>query len=143
MHKAEMNFIVPNSLEAISVYESVFEVSDVEPTDYEKGLNEVRFKLQDMQLHILDENPDYDMYAPKKEAVFPIWVNLTVSDITNTLKKAEAEGFSTIQPLTDIPEFGVKNAVIEDPFGYQWMLHEVYESKTKEELAQAMDEKFN
>lgn len=143
MQKAELDFIVPDSLEVITVYQAVFEVSDIEPTDYEKGLNEVRFKLQDMQMHILDENPDYDMYAPKKDAAFPIWVNLTVTDIKDTLEKAEVNGFSLVQPLTDIPEFGVKNAVIKDPFGYQWMLHEVYESKTTEELNQAMDKKFS
>lgn len=143
MHKAELDFIVPNSLEAITVYQSVFEVSDIEPTDYEKGLNEVRFKLQEMQMHILDENPDYNMYAPKQDVTFPIWVTLTVSDIKETLQKAVDNGFSLVQPLTDIPEFGVKNAVIKDPFGYQWMLHEVYGSKTTEELNQAMEKKFS
>lgn len=143
MKTAELDFIVPNSLEAVTLYQSVFEVTNVEATQYEKGLNEVRFSLHGLKMHILDENPDYEMYAPKKDQLFPIWVNVTVSDINETLKRADTSGFSLLQPLTDIPEFGVKNAVIKDPYGYQWMLHEVYETKTTEELNKAMDEKFN
>lgn len=143
MKTAELDFIVPDTLEAITLYQSVFDVTEVDATQYEKGLNEVRFNLHGLMMHILDENPAYNMYAPKKDQLFPIWVNVTVSDINETLKKAEDGNFTIIQPLTDIPEFGVKNAVIKDPFGYQWMLHEVYQNKTKEELDKVMDEKFS
>ncbi|MNN99257.1 hypothetical protein D3C81_2188490 [compost metagenome] len=39
-----------------------------------------------------------------------------------------AKGGKEIQPVTEMPEMGIANAMFEDPAGYIWMLHQI--SKT-------------
>jgi PhnB protein len=49
-----------------------------------------------------------------------------VPDIAATYAKAISEGCTEIQPVTEIPDFGVSNAIFSDPFGHIWMLHQVH-----------------
>lgn len=143
MQNIELDMIVTDSLAALEKYRSVFDLNVIQATSYDLGLNEAIFSIYDFTIHLLDENPAYDLIAPKENQVFPFWINVTVSDIQDTFNKALFAGFTEIQPVTQLPDFGVSNAVLQDPFGYQWMLHQVNEEKSSEELEEIMEKKFN
>jgi uncharacterized glyoxalase superfamily protein PhnB len=82
------------------------------------------FGIYDTRFHLLDENPQYQLAAPKPGDPKPMWVNVIVPDINATFAKALAAGCVETQPVTEIPGFDVVNATFSDPFGYSWMLHE-------------------
>jgi len=117
-------------------------VERVEATAYEKGLNEAVFTLFGTRFHLLDENPEYGLLAPKEGERKPMWLNVFVPDIKATFEKAIESGFNEIQPITEMPEMGVSNAVCADPFGYVWMLHQIHREVSFKERTKIWDEKL-
>lgn len=125
MHISEVNFVVKNALTSLDFYQKVFEVEEVEVGDFILGQNEVAIRVDNLYFRILDENPDFQMFAPTEESSVHSWFNIIVSDIEYSYAQAVAEGAKEIQAVKELPEMGIKNAVFKDPFGYVWLLHEV------------------
>lgn len=132
----EFDFVVSDSLAALKLYESIFEVERVEVTDMPKGLNEVVFNLYGTRFHMLDQNPEYQLEAPQPGARLPFWFNVMVPDIKKHHDAALKAGCTEIQPVTEMQEFGVSNSAFADPFGYQWMLHQMHREVSFEERMQ-------
>jgi PhnB protein len=137
----EIDMIVRDSLEALALYEKIFEIQRVEVSDFPKGENEVIFTLYGVRFHMLDENPKFGLKAPDPDKPQTIWFNILVPDIKKTFFKAIHSGCSEIQPVTEIPDFGVSNAIFNDGFGYQWMLHQVHKVVSFEERTRLWEEK--
>jgi PhnB protein len=129
----EIDFVVEDCLQACALYQKIFDIEPIEGTDFPTGENEVVFTLYGTRFHLLDENPEFQLIAPKPGDPKPIWFNITVQDIASTYDKAISEGCIEIQPVTEIPDFGVSNAIFSDPFGYLWMLHQVHKEVSFEE----------
>lgn len=137
----EIDMIVTDSLSALALYNIIFEIEPIEVTDYPKGENEVVFSLFGVRFHLLDENPQFEMIAPKPGDPKPIWFNILVSDIADTFSKAITAGCTEIQPVTEMPDYGVSNAMFSDPFGYLWMLHQVHREVSFEERKKLWEER--
>ena len=140
MTRVEIDFVVTDSLKALELYESIFEVQQVEATAYETGLNEVVFTMYGARFHMLDENPAYQLVAPKPGDPKPMWINVAVPDIKSTYGKAMAAGCDEIQPITEMEAFGVSNAMFTDPFGYVWMIQQIHREVSFEERCRIYDE---
>ncbi|MDR0553182.1 MAG: VOC family protein [Treponema sp.] len=134
----EIDMVVTNCLSALNLYEEVFGAKKIEATSYQEGLNEAVFTIYGTRFHLLDENSEFSLNAPK-EGVLPLWCNVSVEDIVSTFEKAKAAGFTVIQPLNDMQELGVINAIVKDPFGYVWMLHQVVKEVSFEERCKIME----
>lgn len=138
----EIDMVVTNSIEALELYNNIFEIEVVESTSFDKGLNEAVFTMYGVRFHLLDENPQYQMIAPKEGDSKPMWVNVLVLDIKDTYKKAMDAGCTEIQPVTELTDFGVSNAVFSDKFGYVWMLHQIHREVSFEERIKIFEEKI-
>ena len=138
---AEIDMVVPESLKALALYKKIFDMEPIEVTDFSKGENEVIFSLYGVRFHLLDENPQFEMVAPKPGDAKPIWFNIMVPDIDGTFSKALNEGCTQVQPVTEMKEMGVSNALFIDPFGYLWMLHQVHEEVSFEERKKLWEER--
>jgi PhnB protein len=138
---AEIDFVVSNSLKALDLYEKIFNLERIEVTDFPKGENEVIFSLYGVRFHMLDENPEFQMIAPKPGDPKPIWFNIMLPDIVETFSKAISVGCTEVQPVTEMKEMGVSNAIFIDPFGYLWMLHQVHEEVGFEERKKIWEER--
>ena len=138
----EIDFVVRDSLKALELYESVFEIQRVEVTGYETGKNEAVFTMYGTRFHMLDENPDFMLIAPKEGDPKPMWVNIVVPDIRETYGKAMTAGCSVIQPVTEMEALGISNAMFSDPFGYIWMLHQAHREVSFEERCRIMEEQM-
>ena len=138
MKNVEIDFVVNDSRVALESYERIFEVERIEVTELPKGQNEAVFNIYGTRFHILDENPEYHLIAPKSGTPTSIWFNVVVQDIRETYSKAIAAGCNEIQPVTEMPEMGAANAMFADPFGYVWMLHQIYRETSFEERMQHM-----
>ena len=137
----EIDMVVSDSVKALELYERVFGVERVEITAYEKGLNEAVFTLFGTRFHLLDENQEYGLLAPKEGERKPMWLNVLVPDIMAVFGKAVEYGCAEIQPITEMPEMGASNAIISDPFGYMWMLHQIHREVNFEERTKIWDER--
>ena len=137
----EIDFVVQDSLKALELYEKIFDIERIEVTDFPKGENEVVFSLYDVRFHMLDENPQFQMIAPKPGDPKPMWFNIMVPNIEVTFAKAIKEGCTQVQPVTEMKEMGVSNAIFADPFGYLWMLHQVHKEVSFEERKRIWEER--
>ncbi len=138
----EIDMVVADSLKALALYESIFDVERVEVTSFEKGRNEAVFNMYGTRFHLLDENVEYQMVAPKPGDPKPMWLNVLVSDIRETFSKAMDAGCTQVQPVTEMKEMGGINAIFIDPFGYLWMLHQIVTVVSFEERTQILKEKM-
>lgn len=136
----EIDLVVTDSLQALELYEKIFEVERVEVTDFPRGENEVIFTLYGVRFHMLDENPKFQLIAPKPDDPKTIWFNIVVPDIKETYSKAMSLGCTEVQPVTELPDYGVSNAIFSDPFGYLWMLHQVHQEVSFEERIRLWEE---
>ena len=137
----EIDMVVTDSLKALALYEKIFDLERLEVTSFSQGENEVIFSLYGVRFHMLDENPDFELMAPKPGDPKPIWFNIMVADIEETYTKAMDAGCTGMQPVTEMPDFGVSNAIFTDEFGYVWMLHQVHREVSREEREQIWKEK--
>lgn len=129
----EIDMVVTESLKALELYEKIFEIERIEVTNLSKGENEVIFNLFGVRFHMLDENEAFGLRAPDSEHPNTIWFNVLVPDIYETFKKAMDAGCTVMQPVTELPDYGVSNAMFTDQFGYLWMLHQMHKVVSLEE----------
>lgn len=141
MTGVEIDMVVTDSLKALEFYKNIFEIEPIEVTNFPKGENEVIFTLYGVRFHMLDENPQFSLIAPTIDNPKTVWFNILVSDIKETYAKAISSDCIEIQPLTELPQYGVANAIFSDPFGYQWMLHQVYKEVSFEDRIELWEEK--
>ncbi len=133
--------VITDSLKALELYQRVFDLQCVEVTNFPRGENEVIFTLYGVRFHMLDENPKFGLKAPILDEPQSIWFNILVPDIRETFSKAISAGCIEIQPVTELPDYGVSNAIFRDAFGYQWMLHQIYKEVSFEERTRLWEEK--
>ena len=138
----EIDFVVKDSKVALEQYSSIFEVVIVEATDFKVGNNEAVFTIYGTRFHILDENPEYQLFAPKEDSNQSFWFNVVVTSIQVVFDKAVAAGATIIQPITKIEEMGISNAMFLDSFGYVWMLHEIHQEVSFEDRVEILSEDF-
>jgi len=129
----EIDFVVTDSLAALDLYERIFEVERVEVTNLSRGQNEAVFTIYGVRFHMLDENPDFELVAPKPGMPQSFWFNVMVPDIQKLHRDALDAGCTEIQPVTEMPDYGVSNSIFADPFGYVWMLHQIHREVSFEE----------
>ena len=65
MTRAEIDIVIEDSLKALELYEKIFEVEKIEASNFPKGQNEAVFTIYGMRIHMLDENPEFQLVAPK------------------------------------------------------------------------------
>lgn len=137
----EIDLVVKDSLAALALYEKVFDVERIEVTDFPVGQNEAIFSIYGVRFHLLDENPEFQLMAPGEGGIPSVWFNVLVPNIEETFAKAVEAGCRIVQPITEIPEFGVSHASFFDPFGHHWLLHQVHRHVSFEERVKLREEK--
>ncbi len=140
MGNVEIDMVVKDSLAALELYEKIFPVERIEVTDFPRGENEAVFSIYGVRFHLLDENPQFQLTAPGPEGVTSMWFNVLVPDIEETFAKAISAGCTEVQPVTEMPDYGVSNASFSDPFGYHWMLLQVHKEVSFEDRVKLWEE---
>lgn len=138
----EFDFVVTDCIKALEQYESIFEVERIEVTALDQGFNEAIFSIYGVRFHMLDMNPEYGLLAPDGDRLNSFWVNLLVEDIQATWQKAMEAGCTEIQAVSELPLFGVANAVFQDSFGYVWMLHQIKQEVSFEDRMKLFEDEL-
>ena len=113
----EFDFVVKDSIAALEQYKSIFDVEVAEVTNFKVGNNEAVFTIYGTRFHMLDENPEYQLFAPKEGGTQSFWFNIVVPSIQETYDKAMSANATEIQPVTKMEEMGISNAMFSDSFG--------------------------
>ena len=137
----EIDFVVADSLAALALYEKIFQVVRVEVTSFPKGQNEAVFTIYGVRFHMLDENPAFQLIAPKPDAPQTMWLNVLVPDIHAVHQSAMDAGCTEIQPVTEMPDYGVSNSLFKDAFGYIWMLHQIHREVSFEDRVKMWEDR--
>jgi PhnB protein len=138
----EFDFVVRDVKAALEQYRAIFEVEIVEETNFKRGNNEIVFTIDGTRFHMLDENPEYLLSAPKEGETPTFWFNVVVRDIEETYSKAMKAGATEVQPVTNMAAMGVSNAMFSDHNGYVWMLHEIHREVSFEERIDILSKEF-
>lgn len=137
----EIDFVAADSREALVLYEKIFEVERIEVTDLARGQNEAVFSIYGTRFHVLDENEECQLIAPKPGVQQSVWFNIAVPDIKKVHENALREGCMEIMAVTDMGEMGASNSMFADSFGYVWMLHQIHREVSLEERIRIMTDK--
>ncbi len=130
MFGVENCMVVSDSRAALELYKKLFEVSVIEVTSLERGLNEAIFTVFGTRFHLLDENEKYSLFAPGENSSKSAWFNITVPDAKSVFEKAVAENCLLIQPLLSVAP-GVTCAIFCDSFGYVWQVSQTGKSASE------------
>lgn len=88
----EIDMIVSDSLKALALYEKIFTIERIDVTDFPKGESEVILSIYGTKFHLLDENPQFEMIAPKPGDPMTIWFNVMVRGYCPDLSKSNQCG---------------------------------------------------
>jgi PhnB protein len=105
----------------------------IDVTDCLLGYNEATFAMYGVRFRLLDANRELHLVRPQPGLLASVWANLMVDDIQQVFDKALACGWSVLQPVSQTMEYGVSSAVLVDPCGHSWMLHQIHRVVAMEE----------
>ena len=86
-------------------------------------------------------NPDFGTSEPRALGGTPVRLALDVEDADATVAAAERAGARVLIPVDD-QFYGYRAGRIEDPFGHVWIVSQLIESLSQEEMQRRMDEMF-
>lgn len=105
------------------------------------GVAHSEFKIGDSRIFLSEEYADYKAAGMPEGSLSSCLLCIETDDCDAAHRQALDAGASPIYPPTD--EFwGVRTAVISDPFGYRWSLGQLIEKLTPEEVSKRAAELF-
>ena len=129
-----VSLTVKNAAEALDFYTNAFGAEKLfrMPTP-DGGVGHAEFKIGNSRIYISDESPEWHAFAMKDGTMASSLLAITTDDCDKSYKKAQAaggEGLST-------PEnqfWGMRTAIIRDPYGYRWSFRQLVEEVSNEEM---------
>ena len=112
--------VVRDARAAIDFYAEAFGARTV-GAPYLDGdrIGHAELELAGATLYLADEYPEYGLQGPG-DAKPPVSLHLSVPDVDDVMRRAEAAGATVERPATDEP-YGRGGRLI-DPFGHRWMV---------------------
>ena len=88
-----------------------------------------------------EHNPDFGTSEPLSLGGTPVRLALDVENADATVEAAERAGAKVLIPVDD-QFYGYRAGRIEDPFGHVWIVSQLIESLSQEEMQRRLDEMF-
>lgn len=122
MHSLTPYLICKGASQAIEFYVKAFNAIELSSVGNAQGkLLNAQVRIGDSLLMLMDEFTEFGALGPKTLKGTPVSVHLQVEDVDAVVKQAVAAGAKIKMPIKD--EFwGDRTAVLEDPFGHNWMV---------------------
>lgn len=100
------------------------------------------FKIGDTNIYISDEAPDWHAYAMPAGGTASCLFAIRVDDCDAAFQRAVEAGAEALSQPQD-QFWGVRSAIIKDPFGYRWSFGQEVEAVPPEELMKRAQAYFN
>ena len=106
------------------------------------GTAHAEFKIGNTHIYISDESPDWHAFAMPEGATASCLFSILVDDCDKAFQQAVDAGAKPLSPPRD-QFWGVRSAIIRDPFGYRWSFGQQVEAVAPEELMRRAQDFFN
>jgi len=125
---------------AIEFYKRVFgAVEHFRLTEPNGKLAHAEIAIGGSVLKLADEYPDYGSRSPESYGGSPIRLHISVADADAVVAEAVKAGAKIIRPVED-QFYGDRTGLIQDPFGYSWVMSTHKEDLSREELQRRFHE---
>ena len=143
MHSLTPYLICKGASQAIEFYVKAFNAIEVSSVGNAQGkLLNAQVRIGDSLLMLMDEFIEFGALGPKTLKGTPVSVHLQVEDVDAVVKQAVAAGAKIKMPIKD--EFwGDRTAVLEDPFGHNWMVATHTRDVNPEEIRESAKKAMN
>lgn len=132
--------VVKDADAAIAFYLAAFGAKElfrmVDPADGRVGHAELKFG--ESTLMLADEYPDFGAVGPDTIGGTPVTLHLATSAVDADFARAVEHGANALRAPAD-QSFGERNALVLDPFGHRWMLSQMIETVSPEEMQERWD----
>jgi len=127
--------VVPSSVEALAFYEKAFgaETCSRMPGPDGKSTMHAQMRIGDSMVMLTDENPQWQMKAPKTLGGSPASLHLYVENVDAVFERAVEAGCEVLFPVNDT-FWGDRYGKVADPFGHQWGIATHKEDLSDEEV---------
>ena len=88
-----------------------------------------------------EHNPDFGTCEPRSLGGTPVRLALEVEDADATVVAAERAGAKVLIPVGD-QFYGYRAGRVEDPFGHVWIVSQLIEALSQEEMQRRLDDMF-
>ena len=143
MHSLTPYLICKGASQAIEFYVKAFNAIELSSVGNAQGkLLNAQVRIGDSLLMLMDEFTEFGALGPKTLKGTPVSVHLQVEDVDAVVKQAVAAGAKIKMPIKD--EFwGDRTAVLEDPFGHNWMVATHTRDVSPEEIRESAKKAMN
>ena len=113
---------VKDAASALAFYERAFgAVVTREPVMFEGKIGHAELRLDNVQLFVADEFPEFGVRSPASVGACTATIVLIVSDVRGLTERAREAGATVTQEPKDEP-YG-QTAKLQDPFGQRWIVN--------------------
>ena len=128
---------------AVEFYEQAFGAVEAGPrlTAPDGSIVHTEIRIGDSTIFLAEHIPDFGTSEPRSLGGTPVRLALDVEDADATVAAAENAG-ATIVISVDDQFYGYRAGRIEDPFGHVWIVSQLIESLSQEEMQRRLDEMF-
>lgn len=135
MPTISLSLTVKNTSKALQFYANAFGAKEVfrMPTP-DGGIAHAEFRIGNTNVYISDEAPDWHAYSMPEGEMASCLFSIISDDCDMSYEKAVKAGAESLSPPQD-HFWGVRSAIIKDPFGYRWSFGQQIEEVTPEEIA--------
>ena len=128
---------------ALDFYRNAFGATESGPrlTAPDGSIVHTEIRIGGATIFLAEHNPDFGTSEPHSLGGTPVRLALEVESADRTVTAAEAAGARVLIPVDD-QFYGYRAGRIEDPFGHVWIVSQLVESLSQEEMQRRLDELF-
>jgi len=143
MPTVSLSLTVKDTNKALQFYADALEAKEAFrlPTP-DGGIAHAEFAVGNTHIYISDEAPDWHAFAMPEGGMAACLFSILVDDCDHAYAKAVNAGAEPLSPPQD-HFWGMRSAVVKDPFGYRWSFGQMVEDVSPEELARRAQKFFS
>ena len=129
---------------ALDFYRDAFGANETGPrlTAPDGSIVHTEFRIGTATVMMAEHNPDFGTAEPRSLGGTPVRLALDVEDADATVEAAERAGAKVLIPVAD-QFYGYRAGRIEDPFGHVWVISQLMEALSREEMQRRLDAMFS
>ncbi len=126
--------------EAIDFYKRVFEAEELMRLTYpDQTIANAQIVINGTVLMLADEYPDAKILGPTSLGGTTVAMQIYTDHVDQWFERAVEAGCEVVFPLAD-QFYGDRSGRVRDPFGHEWLLSQLLEEVSPEEMQQRFDE---
>ena len=134
---------VVDAAAALDFYARAFGAVETGPrlTAPDGSIVHTEFSIGDAAVMMAEHNPDFGTAEPLSLSGTPVRLALEVESADAAVEAAERAGAKVLIPVDD-QFYGYRAGRIEDPFGHIWIVSQLIEPLSQEEMQRRLDKMF-